>query len=53
MTDVPDVSERRACKVLGQPRAVQRYLPRRRDDEDELTGRIVEYAGVYGRYGTP
>ncbi len=52
MTDVPDVSERRACKVLGQPRAVQRYLPRRRDDEDELTGRIVEYAGVYGRYGT-
>jgi transposase InsO family protein len=53
MTDVPDVSERRACRVLGQPRAVQRYLPRRRDDEDEVTGRIVEYAGVYGRYGTP
>jgi hypothetical protein len=24
-----------------------------RDDEDRLTGRIVELAAVYGRYGTP
>lgn len=53
MTDVPGASERRACKVLGQPRAVQRYMPRRREDEDEITGRIVELASVYGRYGTP
>jgi len=47
------VSERRACRVLGQPRAVQRYTPRIRDDEDALTGRITELAAVYGRYGTP
>lgn len=47
------MSERRACKVLGQPRAVQRHTPRVRDDEDRLTGRIVELAAVYGRYGTP
>lgn len=47
------VSERRACKVLGQARAVQRYTPEVRDDEDRLTGRIVELAAVYGRYGTP
>jgi len=24
-----------------------------RDDEDRLTGRIIELAAVYGRYGTP
>lgn len=47
------MSERRACKVLGQARAVQRHTPRVRDDEDRLTGRIVELAAVYGRYGTP
>jgi transposase InsO family protein len=47
------VSERRACRVLGQARAVQRHTPMVRDDEDRLTGRIVELAGVYGRYGTP
>jgi transposase InsO family protein len=47
------VSERRACKVLGQARAVQRHTPRVRDDEGRLTGRIIELAGVYGRYGTP
>jgi len=47
------VSERRACKVLGQARAVQRYTPEIRDDEDRLTGRIVELAAVYGRYGSP
>jgi transposase InsO family protein len=47
------VSERRACRVLGQARAVQRYAPIERDDEDALTGRIVGLAGVYGRYGTP
>lgn len=47
------VSERRACKVLGQARAVQRYTPEVRGDEDRLTGRIVELAAVYGRYGSP
>ena len=46
-----NVSERRACKVLGQPRAVQRYAPIPRSDEVPLTARIVELAGVYGRYG--
>jgi transposase InsO family protein len=45
------VSERRACRVLGQTRAVQRYAPQPRDDEEPLTGRIVELAGTYGRYG--
>jgi transposase InsO family protein len=47
------VSERRACRVLGQARAVQRHTPIVREDEVPLTGRIVELAAVYGRYGTP
>ncbi|NQY41717.1 MAG: IS3 family transposase [Henriciella sp.] len=47
------VSQRRACRVLGQNRAVQRHTPITRDDEDALTRRIVELAAVYGRYGTP
>ena len=51
--DCLDVSERRACRVLCQSRATQRYLPKVRDDDDPLTQRIIELASVYGRYGTP
>ena len=47
------MSERRACQVLGQARAVQRHTPEVREDEEPLTGRIMELAAVYGRYGTP
>jgi len=47
------VSERRACRVLGQARAVQRHTPEVREDEEPLTARIIELAAVYGRYGTP
>jgi putative transposase len=46
-----DVSERRACRVVGQPRATQRYLKRPADDEEYLTSRIIELASQYGRYG--
>jgi len=45
------VSERRACRVLGQPRATQRYRPIVRDDEAPLVRRIIELAAAYGRYG--
>jgi len=45
------VSERRACRVLGQARSTQRHRPRVRDDEDALTGRIIHLAACYGRYG--
>jgi putative transposase len=50
--DYLGVSERRACRVLGQSRATQRYLPQVRDDEEPLTQRIIELASLYGRYGT-
>jgi transposase InsO family protein len=45
------VSERRACRVLGQVRSTQRRRPKVRDDEDALTGRIIQLASCYGRYG--
>jgi len=44
-------SERRACRLLRQPRATQRYLPIVRDDEKPLTQRIIELASMYGWYG--
>lgn len=45
------VSERRACRVVGQSRGSQRYAPILRSDEDALTRDIVSLAGQYGRYG--
>jgi len=45
------VSERFACKVLGQHRSTQRKLPRGRTDEDALTRSIITLASEYGRYG--
>jgi putative transposase len=51
VTEALGVSERRACRVLGQSRTTQRYEHRPREDEDELTGRIIELATRFGRYG--
>lgn len=45
------VGERRACRVLGQPRSTQRYEVRVADDEAALVERVVELAREYGRYG--
>jgi transposase InsO family protein len=45
------VSERRACRVLGQPRSTQRHVRVVPDDEDALTAEIVRLASAYGRYG--
>ena len=46
-----DVSERRACRALGQHRSTQRKVPRGRDDEAALTADLVALAEQYGRYG--
>lgn len=45
------VSERRACRVLDQPRRTQRYQAIAAPDEDALTAAIVRLASLYGRYG--
>jgi putative transposase len=49
--EVLEVSERRACRVLGQHRTTQRYRPVLREDEDALTQAIIGHATTYGRYG--
>ena len=51
MCQVLTVSERRACRVLGQVRRTQRYTSRVADDEAALTANIVSLASEYGRYG--
>lgn len=46
-----NVSERRACRVLGQPRSTQRRQPYVPDDEPRLVADMVMFASEYGRYG--
>ena len=46
-----NVSERRACLVLGQARSTQRRAAKIPDDEPLLVERIVELATKFGRYG--
>jgi len=54
-----DISERFACKVLGQHRSTQRKvagrptmsLRRLRHQEAALTGAIIDWTRQYGRYG--
>jgi putative transposase len=48
---VLDVSERKACRVLGQHRSTQRYAKQVADDEIALTERVIKLASQYGRYG--
>ena len=46
-----EVTERRACRVLGQARNTQRRKASVADDEPQLVKRIVWMASEYGRYG--
>ena len=46
-----EVSQRRACQVLTQPRATQRYALGTDLETETLVRRIVELASRYGRYG--
>jgi len=45
------VSERRACRILGQSRTTQRREPKVREDEPRLVQEMIELATQYGRYG--
>ena len=45
------VSDRRACRVLGQARATQRRPDQVTDEELRLVARVIELATHYGRYG--
>lgn len=45
------ISERRACKILKQPRATQRYEKRPDELTEFVRPRVIELAKEYGRYG--
>jgi putative transposase len=45
------LTERHACRLLGQWRGTQRYIPTQHNDEDGLTRAILQLASQYGRYG--
>ena len=46
-----EVSERRACEVVDQPRSSQRYEPKPRRDEAGLARRMRELVGRRPRFG--
>ncbi|MGB2965026.1 MAG: IS3 family transposase [Anaerolineales bacterium] len=46
-----DISERRACRVLQQPRSTQRYQKEVPEDEELLRMKVIKLASAYGRYG--
>ena len=45
------MSERRVCRVLDQPRSTQRQIPVHTDAEARLREEITKLACQYGRYG--
>jgi len=51
VTATLDVSERFACRMLGQHRATQRKVPKMADDEAALTRDTIELARQHGRCG--
>lgn len=46
------MSERRACRTLGQPRATQRYRPKRPDADRQLITQLRRLVEAYPRYGS-
>ena len=51
MIDELGVSQRQACRVIGQHRSTQRKPGTPRADEDALTSSIIGLAERFGRYG--
>jgi len=45
------VSERRACRVLGQARATQRYRPRKKDDQAMIVKQMHQLVRRHPRFG--
>ena len=45
------ISERRACRVLQQPRQTQRYRPDVNEQERRLVQRMLELVAAHPRYG--
>jgi transposase InsO family protein len=45
------VSQRRACRVLGQPRSTQRQTPKTSPEEERLVRRMLELVRKHPRWG--
>ena len=45
------VSERRACRAIGQIRSSYRYVGRPQPVQGRLSARVIALAKEYGRYG--
>ena len=45
------VSERRACRAIGQSRSSQRYEPLDNEEEKRLVGEMLAFVGQHPRYG--
>jgi transposase InsO family protein len=45
------VSQRRACRVLGQPRSTPRQRPKTKEEEGRLVARMLERVRQHPRYG--
>lgn len=45
------ISERRACRVLGQARSTHPHIPHLRSEEERLSVEVIKLATRYGRYG--
>jgi len=45
------VSERRACRTLGEARSSHRYVGTTNEEEPRLVARILELVGEFPRYG--
>jgi hypothetical protein len=45
------ISERRACRVIDQPRSCQRYVAKPRGDEDALVKRMLQLVRQRPRFG--
>jgi putative transposase len=48
---MPDLSERRACRTLSQPRATQRHKGTKTDTDKPLVAKMHELAARHPRYG--
>jgi putative transposase len=51
MQETFNISERRVCRAIEQPRSSQRYIPQIPERDEPLTKRIMDLAVRYGRYG--
>ena len=49
--EMPQVSERRACQVIGQPRGTQRYAPKVPDKDKRVVQRMLELVRRRPRFG--